>query len=150
MKRLVLATGVLSLVAAAVPALAADEPEVHEPCAAPTGAHVLTPGAPGFDEAVETPLGALNALGPTEVGDFYVDLGGLPLTKRADIDFVLSFDNELADYDLVTAGENDLSTDAPEFKTVSVQHCSPLPVAVEVFVGLPVDTVRLEAVAKPR
>lgn len=150
MNRLLLLTGALALVAAAGPVLADDAPALHAACAAPAGAIVLTPGGEGFDETVETPVGALNGLvTPTEVavGDVYVDLTGLPQDRTAEIAFTLSWDGPVSDYDLVTAGSNDLSTDAPESKVVPVSHCEALPVAVDVFLGAPTDVVQLTAEA---
>lgn len=142
MTRLLAAVGALALLAAAGPALASDPVPVHGACAAPAGAIVVTPDTDAVERDVATPVGALG-LAQTQVGDVYVDLAGRPAASTADLVLTLSFDNPVADYDLVTDGNNDLSTDAPETKLLTVAHCSPVAVAVEVFTGLPVDALTL-------
>jgi hypothetical protein len=152
MKRLALATSALALLAAAVPALAEDEPEVvlHEACAAPAGALVVVPGTPATTSPT-TPVGALNeAVVDSPERLVVVDLAGRPDTTTANLELTLSWDNPVtADYDLVTDGQNDLSTDDPETKVLRVRHCVPVRVDVEVFVGLPTDTLTLGLSARP-
>lgn len=147
--RLLLLTGALALVAASGPVLAEDDVAVHTACAAPAGAVVLTPGGEGYDEAVTPPVGALN-LTSEDLGVFVVDLAGQPVDTAGSLTLTLSWDNPLADYDLVVDGTNDLATDNPETKFVEVEHCQRVDVGMEVFLGAPVDALTLQATGEVR
>lgn len=149
MNRLLLLPSALALVAGAVagPALAEDAPDTYGPCVAPEGATVVTPGADALSRPVETPIGALNAVGTVDAGSVYVDLSGLPKTSSAALQLTLSWDNPVSDYDLVVDGDNALATDNPETRVVTVGHCTPTTLGVEVFYGLPVDALTLETSA---
>lgn len=130
----------------ALPATAQEEePEVvlHEPCTDTGEAAVITPEE-GFAGVVETPVGALGE-GRAPAGTYVVDLAGLPEGTRRTVTFTLSFDGPLSDYDLVVNGDNLLSTDNPEYYTLSSTHCRTITVETEVFLGIPTDVLELKA-----
>ena len=76
-------------------------------------------------------------------GTFVLDLAGLPQTSKGKLTFTLSWANPVSDYDLVVNGTNELGTDNPEVITVTASHCRKVDVAVDVFVGVPVDELAL-------
>ena len=136
----------LLVLVVALPAAAQEEPEVvlYEPCTNTADATVITP-AEGFAGVVETPVGALGST-RAPAGTYVVDLAGLPEGTRRTVTFTLSFDNPVADYDLVVNGDNLLSTDNPEYHTLSNStHCKQITVETEVFLGLPIDVLELSA-----
>ncbi|MCW2606620.1 MAG: hypothetical protein JWO60_1313 [Frankiales bacterium] len=153
MNRLLLLSGALALVAGAGPVLAADDAPapVYGACTAPAGALVVTLSK-GYEGAVDTPVGALlTDVAPTSVGDVYVDLAGQPVGTLGEALFTLSWDSALpvSDYDMITDGSSDGSTDSPETKVLTVEHCTPVHVDVDVFTGLPTDTLTFAAEATP-
>jgi hypothetical protein len=139
MKRLLAAVGVLSVIAAAAPAVAA--PAKHGACKAPAGAIVLKPGKE-VTGVIPTPVGVLNT-SQSEVGSYVLDLSGRPAATRGKITFTLSWDNPVSDYDLVVNGVNELSTDNPEVASVKASHCRAVSLGLEVFTGVPVDELTL-------
>jgi hypothetical protein len=150
MKRLALAAPALLLLVAAVPAGASDVPPTLEACTdVPAGALVVTP-AKTVTANPETPVGTFGVSvveSPEQV--VVVDLAGSPEGTTADLQMTLSWDNPVvADYDLVVNGENDLSTDDPEFKSVVVDHCGTTRLGVEVFLGSPTDVLTLSLRAR--
>ena len=147
MKRLLAVAAVAALVGGAVPAAAAKKAPVHPACAVPSGAMVVSPKAP-LETQLETPVGVLNTT-TTEVGDLWVDLKGVPASQRGKVVLELAYDNPLSDYDLVVNGVNDLSTDNPEYDEVKAGHCKRVSLALEVFTGVPVDTLTLTARVTP-
>jgi hypothetical protein len=148
MKRLLAVTAVAALVGGAVPAVAAPrKAPVHPSCAVPSGAMVVSPKAP-LETQLDTPVGALG-LTSTEVGDLWVDLKDVPASQRGKVVLELAYDNPASDYDLVVNGVNDLSTDNPEYDEVKAGHCKRVSLALEVFTGVPVDTLTLSARVTP-
>lgn len=143
MRRLLAAAGALSLLVGAGPALAAAEPR-HGACKAPEGAVVLKAGAKPVESVVATPVGALTGF-EQEVGVFYLDLQGKPKSSQGKVALTLSWDNPVSDYDLVVNGSNAESTDNPETAVAKAAHCKPVEVAVDVFLGVPVDELTLSA-----
>ncbi|TAL22843.1 MAG: hypothetical protein EPN99_05310 [Frankiales bacterium] len=141
MKRLLAAAGVLSVIVAAGPAVAA--PAKHGACKAPAGAVLVKPGTES-KEVVATPVGALN-LTEDEVGTYVLDLSGKPAASRGKLTFTLSWANPASDYDLVVNGVNELSTDNPEVTSVKASHCRAVKVGIAVFTGVPVDELTLAA-----
>lgn len=144
MRRLLAATATVSLLAAAGPALAA--PATHGACNAPDGAIVLKAGGEGYEEVVSTPVGVFNS-GSQEVGSFYVDLSGKPAADKGKLKLTLSWDAPGTDYDLVVNGTNEESVDNPEVLSVKAAHCKKIEVAVEVWLGAPVEELTLTAKA---
>lgn len=148
MRRLLATVAAVSLLGAG-PALAAAKPVAkHAPCKAPAGAFVVKPGTP-LTQTPTTPVGALGGF-EEPVGDFYVDLGGRPVTTTSTLEFELSWVNPVSDYDLVVNGINELGTDNPEFIAVKGNHCKRVNVAIDLFTGVPVDELTLVAKATPR
>lgn len=147
MRRLLAAAAAVSLLGAA-PALAAKPVPKHAPCKAPAGAFVVKPGTP-LTQTPTTPIGVLGGF-EEPVGDFYVDLGGRPNSSTSTLEFELSWTNPISDYDLVVNGVNELGTDNPEFISVKGSHCRRVSVAIDVFLGVPVDELTLVAKATPR
>ena len=144
MKRLLAATATLSLLAAAGPALAA--PSTYGACKAKEGGTVVKAGGKGYEETFLAPAGAgagLAADNPQDVGSFYLDLAGKPLSTRGKLTLTLAWSNPVSDYDLIVGGTNQLSSDNPEVVDVKAAHCKPLRVGVDVFVGAPVDELTL-------
>ena len=135
------AVGVLTVLAAAGPAVAA--PAKHGACKAPAGAVLLKPGKEA-KEVIPTPVGALNT-SETEVGTYVLDLSGKPAASKGKITFTLSWANPVSDYDLVVNGTNELSTDNPEITSIKASHCRAVKVGVDVFAGVPVDELTLAA-----
>lgn len=148
--RLLLATSVAATLLAAGPVVAA--PNVHSPCKAPAGAHVVKPGTP-LTLTPTTPVGVLGDIvsdSAEPVGDFYVDLGGKPVAATSTLELTLSWLNPVSDYDLVVNGNNELSSDNPEVFSLRGGHCKKVVVAVDVFLGVPVDELTLVAKATQR
>ena len=146
MRRILAAAGVLSLLAGAGPALAA-EPR-HGACKAPADAIVVKAGAKAVEQTFTAPAGAgagLVADNPTDVGTYYLDLSGKPQATRGKMTLTLSWTNPVSDYDLIVGGVNQLSSDNPETVAVKASHCKPVQVGVDVFVGVPVDELTLSA-----
>lgn len=126
----------------------ADAVDVYDACT-DTDGKIVVSDAVSFDETITTPIGALNQT-PEEVGTFVLDLSGREVGSRGSLEFVLGWDTPegLGDYDLITDGDNQLSTAQPEFKDVSfLGHCSEVTVEVAVFTGTPLDTVTLGVTA---
>ena len=148
MRRLLAAMATVSLLAAAGPALAVGP--TYGACKAPEGAIVLTPSGKAYEEVVTTPVGAgagITGSYEEEVGKFYLDLTGKPESTKGAITFTLSWANPVSDYDLIIGGANELSSENPEVHKVKAKHCRPLQVGVDVFVGVPVDEIVLNAKA---
>lgn len=143
MNRALVATAVLSLLAAGGPALAAAEPK-HGACKAPEGATVLKAGAKPVESTVPAPVGAFNS-SEQEVGEFYLDLQGKPASSKGKITLTLSWANPGSDYDLIVNGTNAESADNPEIAATKASHCKPVKVGVDVFLGVPVDELTLTA-----
>ena len=143
--RLLLATTVALSLLAAGPVFAAN---THGRCSAPSGSFVVKPGAP----LTQTPTTPVGALGDFEepVGNFYVDLSGKPVGATSTIEFTLSWLNPLSDYDLVVNGNNELGTDNPEVIAVKGAHCKKVTVAIDLFLGVPVDELTLDTKATLR
>lgn len=136
-----------SLLLAAGPALAAPKKvKAHPACAVPSGAMVVSPSAP-FEADLTPPVGVLN-LTTTEIGELWVDLKGVPATARGSVTLTLTYDNPLSDYDLVINGSNSLSTDNPEVHNLKVSHCKRVELGLEVFTGVPVDSLTLAATVR--
>jgi hypothetical protein len=119
---------------------------VHGACTAPDGGIVLKPGAKPIEQVVETPVGAFNS-SPVEVGAFYVDLSGQPASSRGKLALTIAWENPASDYDLVVNDTNDESTDNPEIRSVKASHCKAIDVAVDVYLGVPIDEITLTAKA---
>lgn len=143
MNRALVATAVLSLLAAGGPALAAAEPK-HGACKAPEGAVVLKAGDKPVESTVATPVGVLGGA-EQEAGVFYLDLQGKPESSKGKITLTLSWANPASDYDLVVNGSNAESVDNPEVATTKASHCKPVKVDVDVYLGVPVDELTLTA-----
>ncbi len=132
---------IMSLLLIAAPAAAEDTVQLNQACNKP--GTVVTSTAP-FSGEVETPVGALN-LTTAEAGSYVVDLAGTPVGTRKNVTLTLSFDNPVADYDMVVNGVNEFGTDSPEVFTVSnATHCSIISVQTEVFIGAPIDVLTLD------
>jgi hypothetical protein len=141
MRRLLAAAATLSLLAAG-PALAAAKPVAKHPaCKAPSGAFLVKPGKP-LTQTPTTPVGAIGGF-EEEVGDFYLDLSGKPVSTTGNLDFELSWLNPVSDYDLVVNGVNELGTDNPEFISTRAKHCKRVSVGIDLFLGAPVDELTL-------
>lgn len=147
MRHLLVILAALSALALTVPAGAQlAEPVLNEPCTNTDGRTVVTLDAP-FSDVVETPVGAGNLTGPIPAGtgEYVIDLQGLEEGVRKTVNLTLSVDNPVADYDLVVNGENDLSTDNPENKSVpNARHCQVVSLETDVFIGVPIDTLTLD------
>lgn len=128
---------------------------LYEPCTPAASVTAVTPAA-GFDEVVTTPVGAVDAgsefgVGEvTELGYFQLDLAGHEVGTVGRLTMTLSWDTPggLGDYDLLLDGANANSVDSPETHTRTLGHCDGVDLAVDVFLGTPLDTVTLQVTAK--
>ncbi len=133
-----LAAFVLTAVAI-VPAGAADEVALNEPC---TGDNVIT--ATGSTEDVETPM----LPGDVTTAAFVLDLAGTPVGTTATVDADLQW-GDPTDYDFELNGTasgsfNPIDGDGETVSLTKVKHCQTLNATMTNFAGNPLASMTIE------
>lgn len=134
--------------------VAADDPELYEPCANEGGLPVVTT-AEGVSTAIDTPVGVgIPLVGTLDVqtvdgGDYLVDLAGEEVgtrgTVRVDLSWTNGVEDGLTDYDMVVNGTTYNAVTNPETAQLTVAHCGVVSVdEVYAYTGTPLDELTLD------